>query len=243
MIIAHFVFRRKWLSNFYYCHVEYKGNVYLSVEHAYQALKATNEIDRKWVAEANGSAEARLRGRCVKVRGGFDNFKNRLMLKLLWSKFHHNPHLRTKLLATWPHELVHGNMHEDKYWGVSRRTGEGENHLGKLLMFVRDAIKEGVDHRIPAMGQKKLDRHKAYRARVRERQEDHNLGIVVRPMPVLREYHPSDVARKKARMGVAAQSRRAKATWPARKWDEEYYRKMRLDMFGPQERLNPKRFK
>lgn len=248
MMIAHFVYRRRWLSNFYYCRVEYRGKVYPSVEHAYQAQKATNKIDHDYVMKAVGAVEAKYRGREIKKRAGFDDFKRRLMLKLLQSKFSNNAVLRAKLLATWPHELVHGNMHEDKFWGVSRRTGNGDNHLGKLLMFLRDMVKEGTDGRIAVMGDKKLARHKAYRQRVRDRIEDHNLGIVVRPLPKLTHeetlnYHPSTIKRRDARMGVAAQSRRAKATWPARKWDEEFYRKMRLEMFGPQERLDPKRFK
>lgn len=248
MIIGHFAFRRRWLSNFYYCHVEYKGRVYQSVEHAYQALKASNRHDHDWVAAAEGAGEARLRGQWVTKRGSFDNYKRRLMLKLLWSKFHHNLHLRKKLLATWPHELVHGNMHEDKYWGVSRRTGEGDNHLGKLLMLLRDAIREGTDDRIPMLGVKNMQAVKEWRHRTRKMIDEHNAKFVVKPLPKLTHeqtlnYYPSTIKRRDARMGVAAQSRRAKETWPARKWDEEFYRKMRLEMFGPQERLDPKRFK
>ncbi len=249
MIIAHFVFRRRWLNNLHFCHVEYQGVVYKSVEHAYQAIKAAHPVDKRWIMEADSAREARMRGEHVRLRGGWNPaVARRLMLKLLWSKFHHNPALREKLLKTWPHELVHGNMEEDRYWGVSRRTGDGENHLGKLLMFLRDMVREGTDRRIPDMGRKKLERHKRYRQRVRERIEDHNLGIVVRPLPKLSgeeqaRYSPSNVKRKQEQMGVAAQSRRAKATWPARKWDEEFYRKMRLEMFGPQRRLDPHRFK
>ena len=127
MIIGHFKYRKRWLSNFLNCHVEYTNSadqrfIYKSVEHGYQAQKATNRHDHDWIAVAEGAAEARRRGRTIKPRPGFDSFKERLMLKLLWSKFHHNKRLRNLLLATWPHELVHGNDHNDEFWGVNRRT-------------------------------------------------------------------------------------------------------------------------
>lgn len=248
MIIGHFVFRRRWLSNFYHCHVEYKGRVYQSVEHAYQAQKAAQKLDHDWIAKAVGAAEAKRRGKTVKLRPGFDEFKQRLMLKLLWSKFHHNPRLRTKLLQTGRHELVHGNTHHDEFWGVNRTTGEGKNRLGFLLMLLRDQIRDGTDHTIPDMGTKKLDRHRRYRQRVKERLEDENLAAVVRPLPKLTHEQtirsrPSKIKAAARRVGDKEQSRKAKMAWPARKWDEEFYRKDRLKEFGPQKRLDPNRFK
>lgn len=192
MIIGHFVHRRRWLSNFHYCHVEYttysgKRTTYRSVEHGYQAQKATSPEDHDWIAAANGAAEARRRGRSIKgIRHNwYGGVGKRIMLKLLWSKFYHNPHLRKLLIATWPHELMHGNTHNDRYWGIDRRTGEGEDHLGKLLMFLREQIREGRDHLIPKMGHKKLKYHKKYRARHAARLEEANLGTVVRPLPAM----------------------------------------------------------
>ena len=35
-------------------------------------------------------------------------------------------------------ELVEDNWWGDKFWGVC--NGEGENHLGKLLMKIRDEL-------------------------------------------------------------------------------------------------------
>lgn len=34
--------------------------------------------------------------------------------------------------------LVEGNSFGDTFWGVDARTGKGENHLGKILMKVRE---------------------------------------------------------------------------------------------------------
>ena len=48
------------------------------------------------------------------------------------------PELRTKLADTEDEELIEGNTWNDTYWGVCR--GVGENHLGKLLMEVREML-------------------------------------------------------------------------------------------------------
>jgi predicted NAD-dependent protein-ADP-ribosyltransferase YbiA (DUF1768 family) len=46
------------------------------------------------------------------------------------------------LLATGDAEIQEGNTHGDLYWGVDLHTGEGENVLGKLLMKVREEVKQ-----------------------------------------------------------------------------------------------------
>ena len=60
------------------------------------------------------------------------------MLSGLRIKFK-NPELRSLLLATGNEELVEGNWWRDTYWGVCE--GVGQNKLGKLLMQVREEVK------------------------------------------------------------------------------------------------------
>jgi predicted NAD-dependent protein-ADP-ribosyltransferase YbiA (DUF1768 family) len=48
-----------------------------------------------------------------------------------------NPALATRLLKTGEAVLEEGNTWGDRFWGVDARTGEGENHLGLILMRVR----------------------------------------------------------------------------------------------------------
>ena len=43
-----------------------------------------------------------------------------------------------KLLKTGNQELVEGNTWNDTYWG--RCKGRGSNHLGKILMRIREEI-------------------------------------------------------------------------------------------------------
>ena len=53
-----------------------------------------------------------------------------------------NPKLRKALLDTGDEYLEEGNTWGDQYWGVC--NGVGKNKLGKLLMKIRQEIKEGV---------------------------------------------------------------------------------------------------
>lgn len=46
--------------------------------------------------------------------------------------------LRRFLVETYPSDLVEGNTWGDTFWGVCR--GVGENHLGWILMLVRDEM-------------------------------------------------------------------------------------------------------
>ena len=51
------------------------------------------------------------------------------------------PALAAALLATGDAVLQQGNTWGDRYWGKDLRTGEGENHLGRLLMERRDLLR------------------------------------------------------------------------------------------------------
>ena len=146
MTIRRFRGQYRFLSNFYLCRVEYEGRVYRSVEHAYQSAKATNEADRKKVANSLEPAHAKSIGGRIQLRKGWGKMKRKVMLACLRSKFQ-DKELRNWLVETAPHDLVEGNFHGDDYWGVCPSAGDpnymrGSNHLGRLLMKVRDEIME-----------------------------------------------------------------------------------------------------
>lgn len=63
-----------------------------------------------------------------------------VMLELVQKKFH-PIFMQNRLLATDNAELVEGNYWGDRFWGVCK--GEGENHLGKILMRVRKELHDG----------------------------------------------------------------------------------------------------
>jgi len=110
-----------------------------SLEHAYQASKTLNRKDQKWIASLELAKEAKRAGRKVKMRSDWEQIKIPTMRALLRIKFSDNADLREALLMTHPAYLEETNYWGDTFWGVC--NGEGENHLGKLLMEVRDEIK------------------------------------------------------------------------------------------------------
>ena len=61
------------------------------------------------------------------------------MLEIVRSKFKQNKDLAKKLIETGDAYLEEGNWWGDKIWGVC--NGEGENRFGKILMQVREELK------------------------------------------------------------------------------------------------------
>lgn len=130
----------RFLSNFYPSKVKWEGVVYPSVEHAFQSAKTLSTDARKQMAELGSPGEAKKWGRGVALRPDWERVKQEIMLQLLMQKFTVHEDLRLALLATGDAELVEGNTWGDRYWGVV--DGQGENWLGKTLMYVRDRLRE-----------------------------------------------------------------------------------------------------
>ncbi len=137
--ISEFIGQYRFLSNFYPAVVKYKSNDYPTVEHAFQAAKCVNDTDRQRICWAKSPGMAKRLGRRVNLRPEWESVKQDVMLSLLRQKFD-SGELKDKLLATYPAELIEGNSWNDTFWGVNEFTGKGQNHLGKLLMRVRDEL-------------------------------------------------------------------------------------------------------
>ena len=129
----------RFLSNFYPCSVELDGETYTSVEHAYQAAK-TLDIEERTILRTTGPANiVKKLGKSVTVRSDWESVKVEIMADLVWQKFSNNAELKDKLLNTEDFELVEGNWWNDTFWGVC--NGTGHNYLGKILMAVRNELK------------------------------------------------------------------------------------------------------
>lgn len=124
-----------FLSNFYETSVWVDGERYPSVEHAYQAAKSSDPMTKKMIRESARPAVAKKLGYSCQLPADWDTKKLTVMRDLVRKKFE-NPLLRSLLLATEDASLVEGNTWGDKFWGVCR--GVGHNHLGKILMEVRE---------------------------------------------------------------------------------------------------------
>lgn len=112
-----------------------------TMEHYFQANKANNQNDYLRIAYAPTPGEAKRLGRKIQLRPDWEKIKDNIMLTGLRKKFA-DPELRNLLLATGDEELVEGNYWRDTYWGVC--NGVGQNKLGKLLMQVREEIKNNA---------------------------------------------------------------------------------------------------
>ena len=86
------------------------------------------------------AVKAKRRGRQVKLRPDWESVRLSVMARVVGAKFMQNPNLAVRLVATGMMPLVEGNIWGDTFWGVDARTGNGENHLGKILMNVREDL-------------------------------------------------------------------------------------------------------
>ncbi len=128
----------RFLSNFWAASVEFDGLWYNSVEHAYQAAKTLNEEERRTIRKAETPGTAKRLGRTVTIRPDWNEVRLFIMEDLVRQKFSQEP-ARSQLLATGDDYLEETNRWNDTFWGVC--NGTGQNHLGKILMKVRDNLK------------------------------------------------------------------------------------------------------
>ena len=135
MAINGFFNEFRFLSNFWPAPIEVDGIHYPSVEHAYQAMKTFDSKERKLVAAQPTPRLAKHTGYLVQKRPDWDEVRVSVMEDLLRLKFQ-NPELRSALVMTHPHYLEETNTWGDVFWGVC--DGKGENHLGMLLMQIRE---------------------------------------------------------------------------------------------------------
>lgn len=127
-----------WLSNFFLAPVTYEGLLYPSTEHAYQAAKTLDPQERyKFLGIT--CRQAKAIGYKVKMRPDWDSVKIDIMYEIVKQKFSIHDELQRKLLDTEDAELIEGNDWKDDFWGVC--TDKGQNHLGKILMKIRDELK------------------------------------------------------------------------------------------------------
>lgn len=144
----------KFLSNFSFSPFKaepYGTGVILqwrTVEHYYQASKADSFEVCKKICNARSPRHAKHMGRQITLREDWDKELGlEVMLAGLRYKFA-IPMLQEKLLATDDLPLIEGNTWGDRYWGMVEIPGNeghwiGENHLGILLMQVREELQNG----------------------------------------------------------------------------------------------------
>ena len=142
-MIYQFKDEHRWLSNFWFFDkpMQYQGMPFVTNEHFYVAMKTKDVTIRKQVS-GHPLKGVKKFGQGIEVREDWDDIKLDVMLYGLRYKFSEsNPKLRQQLLATRDCHIQEGNYWNDVFWGVCLKTDIGENNLGKLLMQVREEIK------------------------------------------------------------------------------------------------------
>ena len=131
----------KWaaLHDYALSPVKLDGVEYQTVRHAYEAAKTMNEEQRAVVAHAATPGIAEQLGRYnVDVRPDWEDVRLSILADLLRQKFSGRT-LKALLLETGDEEIVYMNG-DDLFLGS--RYGTGENHMGRLMMELRESLRK-----------------------------------------------------------------------------------------------------
>ena len=131
----------KCTENGFHAELEINGKHYMNIkDRDALMLLSTLPIDN----EKKAVAIKKFGRHNIVLNPLFDRIKLSVMETGLRAKFDQNPDLRQKLIDTFPAMLVEGNTWGDVFWGVDLHTRKGENHLGKLLMKLRDEYRNAM---------------------------------------------------------------------------------------------------
>lgn len=130
----------RFLSNFHICDIDVWGRKFTSSEAAFMSFKTLDE-DLKDKFTQLSPMEAKKLGRTIELRPDWEEVKVSSMLIVVNFKFEQNKELCELLLRTKNLYLEETNNWKDEFWGVSQ-DGVGRNELGKVLMSVRNYLRE-----------------------------------------------------------------------------------------------------
>jgi hypothetical protein len=110
-------------------------------EHYFQAQKfiGTPYLEKLRLVKTPKEAANMGRQRTLPLRPDWEDVKDNIMRKAVFSKFSTNKDIQEILLSTGNEELVE-NSPIDYYWGCGA-DGSGKNMLGIVLMEVRQQLK------------------------------------------------------------------------------------------------------
>jgi len=140
---------KNWFSNFEPFDVPFKYDkyVFLTPEHFYQAMKSEKHGYRLMISYMKVPGQAKKAGSKVELRPDWEKIKLGVMEYILRYKFQPGTQWHTKLLET-AGDIVEENNWHDNFWGscdCERCIGRpGFNHLGRILMKIRDEYLTGT---------------------------------------------------------------------------------------------------
>lgn len=142
--IANFRGDYLFLSNFYNGNTFiYRGCRFNNAEAPFHAEKCISRIKD---FEMLSPLDAKRLGRKVTLRKDWEEVKDKIMYNVCYAKFTKDEDLKKKLISTGDRELIEGNSHNDRCWGMTfnNKTNSwiGENRLGIVLMKLRQDLKK-----------------------------------------------------------------------------------------------------
>lgn len=130
------------LSNFAPYPIKLKGKQWPTSEHYFQAQKFQRAADQEEIrATKSPMIAARIgRDRKRKLRRDWESAKIGVMREAVEAKFRQHEDLRRLLLDTGDALLIEHTENDD-FWGDGG-DGSGRNELGRVLMAVREALRQ-----------------------------------------------------------------------------------------------------
>lgn len=128
-------------SNFSSFSVRYDKRDWMTSEHAYQAMKFNDLWYQEWIRSQKSAYDAKkaARSKSMMVRGDWNEVKLLFMLEICRDKLNQHKIIQQKLLKTGDREIIEDSP-EDSFWGWGRNKN-GENHLGRIWMILRDELR------------------------------------------------------------------------------------------------------
>jgi N-glycosidase YbiA len=131
-------------SNFAAYPIRLKGKTWPTSEHYFQAQKFAGKPDEAEIRKANSPMIAARMGRDRKrpLRLDWESVKVAVMREAVLAKFTQHADLQKLLLETGDLKIVE-RTENDRYWGDGG-DGSGKNMLGRLLMEVRELLRNSA---------------------------------------------------------------------------------------------------
>ncbi|MEW5860502.1 MAG: NADAR domain-containing protein [Cyanobacteriota bacterium] len=132
-------------SNFSPHGIHLLGQDWMTVEHYYQAQKFVGTEDEPLIpaiacAKTPMEAATLGRDRTRHIRPDWEQVKTQIMREAVLTKFLTHLEIQSILLSTGDRPIVEDSP-TDYYWGCGVEK-TGQNHLGKILMSVRQEIRQ-----------------------------------------------------------------------------------------------------
>lgn len=129
------------LANFYLRPILLDGKEWPSVEHYFQAQKASDEECKESIRLAATPEEAKTLGRSIKFKQGSDweEVKVDVMEVATRAKYRQHQDLKKLLLGTGE-KTIREHTATDRFW-ADGGDGTGKNKMGRILMKVREELR------------------------------------------------------------------------------------------------------